>query len=182
MKTILEHYSPNIFQRLRWRLRSMRSSAKSWAVQKALDFVVWCERGSNYLKHTRREVPKWFRGAGPNRWMADGTLELLAVLSHQGHSGGSINFALKFFETMAKLEPWGPLTGAEEEWGEPYEAGGSRQNKRCSHVFKDADGRAYDSCGRIFREPDGSCFTNIDSRVFIEFPYQPKREYVDVQR
>ena len=57
---------------------------------------------------------------------------------------------------------------------------GRWQNIRCSHVFKDGDGRAYDSTGRIFREPNGCCYTSRDSRVYIEFPYTPKREYVEV--
>ena len=45
-------------------------------------------------------------------------------------------------------------------------------------MFKE-NGEAYDGEGRIFRDPDGSCFTSIDSRVPVTFPYVPKREYVD---
>ena len=153
---------------------------KSWLTQMALNLVVWLNKDSNYIKHARREVPSWFADEGPNRWIADGTVELLAVLSHQGHSGSSIGFALGFFTAMARFKPWGPLTGEEEEWGEPID--GTRQNKRCSHVFLGADGRAYDIDGRVFREPDGSCFTSIDSRVPVIFPYTPKAEYVDVER
>lgn len=157
-----------------WRL-------KSWLTQKALDLVVFLNRDSNYISHTKREVPEWFREkGGPNRWIADGTVELLAVLSHQGHSGGSIGFALKFFAEMAMLRPWGPLTGEESEWGEAYCFEGIQQNKRCGRVFRGADGRAYDSEGRVFREHDGSCYTGKDSRVYVTFPYRPKTEYVDV--
>ena len=153
---------------------------RSWATQRALDLVVWLNRDSNYISHTKREVPEWFKDEGPNRWIADGTVELLAVLSHQGHSGSSIGFALQFFSAMARFKPWGPLTGAESEWAEPYDDEGTQQNRRCGHVFRGTDGRAYDSTGKVFREPDGSCYTNRDSRVFIEFPYTPKTEYVDV--
>jgi len=53
------------------------------------------------------------------------------------------------------------------------------QNNRCSHVFKDADG-AWDIDGKIFTDPQGCSYTNRDSRVMIEFPYVPKREYVNV--
>lgn len=158
-----------------------KQSMKSKITQKALDLVVWLNRDSNYIKHAKREVPEWFKEEGPNRWIADGTVELLAVLSHQGHSGGSIGFALNFFKAMASFEPWGPLTGEDSEWGEPYDGEGTRQNRRCSHVFKKADGIAYDIEGRIFREPSGACFTNRDSRVEVTFPYTPKREYVDVE-
>lgn len=73
-----------------------------------------------------------------------------------------------------------PLTGGDEEWNEV--ADGVFQNKRCSHVFKQADrfdGKPYDIDGRIFREPNGCCYQNGESFVVIEFPYTPKREYVD---
>ncbi len=113
--------------------------------------------------------------------MAEGTIELLAVLSHQGHSGGSIGFAVEFFSTMARFKPWGPLTGEASEWAEPFDHEGTQQNIRCSHVFRNADGKSYDINGRVFREPSGACFTNGDSRVFVEFPYTPKTEYVDVK-
>ena len=163
---------------IRYKLLSVRYWLRHRITQKALDLIVWLNRGSNYISHTRREVPAWFREEGPNRWMADGTVELLAVLSHQGHSGGSIGFAVKFFSAMARFEPWGPLTGADSEWNDVGE--GTWQNKRCSHVFMDADGRAYDSQGKVFKDLDGSCYTNKDSRVFIKFPYTPAVEYVSV--
>jgi len=56
------------------------------------------------------------------------------------------------------------------------------QNNRVGHVFKEADGRVYDGEGRIFREPDGCCYASKDSRVYIEFPYTPVHEYVDVEK
>jgi hypothetical protein len=115
---------------------------------------------------------------GPNKWMRENILELLETFSKQGHSGSSAPYAIGLFEKLARFEPLGPITGADSEWVEVGE--GIWQNARCSHVFKGADGRAYDIDGRIFREPDGSCFTSGDSRVYIEFPYTPKREYVDV--
>ena len=152
---------------------------KHWVTQRALDLVVWLNRDSNYISHTKREVPEWFKDEGPNRWIADGTVELLSVLSHQGHSGGSIGFAVQFFSAMAQFKPWGPLTGSESEWAEPHDGEGTQQNIRCGHVFRGADGRAYDIDGKVFREPNGSCCTNRDSRVFIEFPYTPQTEYVD---
>lgn len=168
------------YKKLMYKIQSIRYSVRSWIIQKALNLIVWLNQDSNYISHTRREVPEWFKQEGPNRWMADGTIELLAVLSHQGHSGGSIGFALQFFSAMAQFKPWGPLTGDESEWGEVFDKIGSQQNKRCSHVFRDPDGRAYDINGKVFREPNGNCYTNRDSKVFIKFPYTPKTEYIDV--
>lgn len=165
---------------------SIRYRLKSWITQRSLNLVVWLNRDSNYIKHVRREVPDWFEDEGPDRWIADGTVELLAVLSHHGHSGGSIGFAVNFFKTMALFEPWGPLTGEDSEWTKlDYGEDVCYQNKRFSQVFKDADGRAYDSAGRVFREPDGMTFTRggeSGSRVYIDFPYTPKVEYVDVEK
>ena len=152
---------------------------KSWLTQRALNLVVYLNRDSNYISHVRREVPKWFAEGDdePNRWMADGTVELLAVLSHQGHSGGSIGFAVQFFSSMAQFKPWSPLTGEDDEWGKPYTDDGLQQNKRCSHVFRE-NGEAYDSQGKVFTDPDGCSFTSKDSRVLVTFPYTPKTEYV----
>jgi hypothetical protein len=38
---------------------------------------------------------------GPNRWLAEGTLELLKVFLEQGHSGMSAPFAIALFEKLA---------------------------------------------------------------------------------
>jgi hypothetical protein len=112
--------------------------------------------------------------------LGDAVMKMIEQFSEEGHSGFSASMAISMFERLARFEPLSPLTGKPDEWNEVAE--GQWQNRRCSHVFKDADGRAYDMDGRIFREPDGSCFTNSNSRVYIDFPYTPKREYIDVPR
>jgi hypothetical protein len=106
-------------------------------------------------------------------------LELIDVFEKQGHSGMSASVTIQLFTQLAKFEPLGPLTGEDDEWNEC--SPGIWQNRRCSHVFKEADG-AYDSNGRIFRDPDGSCYTSKGSRVPVTFPYFPKSEYVDVTK
>ena len=174
--------APPWYSHVNYRIRSfIRYTLRDWIAQRAINLVVWLNRDSNYISHVRREVPGWFSESGPNRWIADGTVELLAVLSHQGHSGGSIHFAIQFFKAMALFEPWGPLTGEESEWGEPYGEDGTRQNLRCSHVFMGRDGKAYDINGRIFREPNGNCYGSRESKVPVEFPYMPKTVYVGVE-
>lgn len=110
--------------------------------------------------------------------MGPAVLKLVEVFSDEGHSGMSASIAIAAFQKVANWEPLTPLTGADDEWSEV--GPDMWQSKRCSHVFKGADGQAYDSEGRIFREPSGACFTSRDSRVFITFPYTPTREYVDV--
>lgn len=109
-------------------------------------------------------------------------LEMVKLFAEEGHSGFSASYAVAVLEKLLRFEPLTPLTGADDEWNDVSNYGPEPcwQNRRCSHVFKGADGRAYDIEGRIFRQPDGNCFTSSESHVYIEFPYTPKREYVAV--
>lgn len=109
--------------------------------------------------------------------LGEATMKLIKVFADEGHSGFSAGMAVSIFEKLARYEPLTPLTGADDEWNEVGD--GEYQNRRCSHVFKGPDGRAYDSHGRLFREPNGGCYQNRDSRVYITFPYTPTTEYVD---
>lgn len=123
-----------------------------------------------------------------NAEMAICVLEILDVFEKQGHSGFSAGYIINILEKVMRFEPVTPLTGDDDEWRDVGALGGGirYQNKRCGHVFKDEDGQAYDSEGKIFWEwytsDDGerskSHYTSRDSRVYIEFPYTPKREYV----
>lgn len=113
-------------------------------------------------------------------------LKLLEVFSDEGHSGSSAPYAIDLFSKLAKFEPVVPLTGEDWEWTEVHD--GVFQNKRCSHVFKQADrfdGQAYDIDGIIFYdwytnengEKSKSYFTSRKSFVPITFPYTPTSEY-----
>lgn len=128
---------------------------------------------------------------GPNKWLAEGTLELLKVFAEQGHSGSSAPYAIALFQKLALWKPIVPLTGEDDEWNEIET--NMWQNRRNSSVFKDKDGQAYWAEGRVFWEwyshpdiddgkPYKTYFTNHESRVNIEFPWvQPdKPEYVFV--
>ena len=118
-----------------------------------------------------------------------GVMDLLRVFSEQGHSGSTAPYTINLFTKLAAFEPIVPLTGEDWEWSEVGE--GVFQNKRCSHVFKQAnrfDGQAYDIEGRIFWEwyidketgkRHKSHFTNSESFVPITFPYTPSKEYVE---
>lgn len=121
----------------------------------------------------------------PNAWMRDNLLQLLRVLSSQGHSGHSNAYLISAFAQLASFKPLGMLTGEDSEWvevGTEEDGGPLYQNKRCSSVFKGADGKAYNVEGRVFVDKNGAGFTNSNSRVWITFPYRPKTEYVDVNQ
>lgn len=155
---------------------------RDWRLRRLDRLLLVMEPDSNYVKHCRRELAKWFAEGSdsPNRWMADHMVRMLRLFAVEGHSGSSAPFAVAVFKELAMFKPWGPLTGAEDEWAEPHDHDGTQQNKRCGRVFRDRDGKAYDIDGRVFREPNGCCYTNRESRVYVEFPYTPTTEYVDV--
>jgi hypothetical protein len=143
----------------------------------------------SYEEHAKREfklmgyIPlEEEQEDGPNKWMQENILELLRVFYGQGHSGFSAPYCIDLFAKLALFKPILPLEGTDDEW-EPcagFDGNPSWQNIRYPQVFRDLDGRAYDSKGRVFREPDGCCYTNSNSRIYIDFPYTPKTEYVDV--
>jgi hypothetical protein len=114
-------------------------------------------------------------------------LKLLEVFDDEGHSGSTAPYAINLFKTLASFEPVVPLTGEDWEWTEVHD--GVFQNKRCGHVFKQADrfdGQPYDIDAIVWydyytNEQTGekvkSYFTNRDSVVPVTFPYTPQREY-----
>jgi len=139
---------------------------------------------SNYRKHAEMELQALGydlndKEDGPNKWIMENLFELLDVFEKQGHSGSSAPYCVNAFKKLALFELLSPLTGNDNEWNEVGD--NVWQNNRCSHVFKGKDGKAYDIDGKIFREPNGCCYTSKDSRVFIDFPYIPTSEYIDVK-
>lgn len=135
-----------------------------------------------------------------NTMMSDNIIQLLEVFAEQGHTGFSAPYCIDLFTKLANFKPLGPLTGADDEWAEVTRYNDEvplYQNKRCSHVFKDADG-AYDINGKVFwewaRRPLDEdepgypgihtykwSYTCRDSRVPVTFPYtipdEPIYEY-----
>jgi hypothetical protein len=159
----------------------------------------------SYKKHAELE----FKAAGwvnqDGSWncemqksICDEVVELIEVFSNHDHSGTTAPYAIDMFKKLASFEPLCPLTGEEWEWSDVSNYGCTitYQNKRCSHVFKDADGRAYDINGKVFWEwserpleedEEGypgvskfkSHYTSIGSKVYVDFPYTPSIEYIE---
>jgi hypothetical protein len=118
-----------------------------------------------------------------------GVLDLLNVFEKQGHSGTSAPYTLNMFQKLASFKPIAPITGEDWEWADVsgYGDGTRYQNKRCSSIFKDGDGNAYDIDGKVFWEwnvrEDGSpykfYYSNGGCHTPVTFPYTPgKREEV----
>jgi hypothetical protein len=152
-------------------------------------------KDNNYYKHAMQEFKAcgWLNDNGDFKdkmqmMICEHVLSLLDVFADEGHSGTTAPYAIGLFKSLASFEPIGPITGEDWEW---VEVGtGLFQNKRCGHVFKDVNvfnGQAYDMEGKIFydlrKDEDGeeykSCYTCIESRVPITFPYTPVKEYLE---
>jgi hypothetical protein len=124
-------------------------------------------------------------GEEMNDEMCQHILKIVDVFDEEGHSGFSAEYAIGILQKLLRWEPLSPLTGDDDEWknleNEGFQDKGF-QNKRCSRVFKDEKGgQAYDIRGKVFVNPDGVAFTSRGSRVYIDFPYVPKTEYVNVE-
>ena len=130
------------------------------------------------VNHAEAELEFLHNGEEMNELMRKQVLEMVSLFASHGHSGMSAGYAISLITPLLKQEPIGPLRGTDDEWVEVSE--GMFQNKRCSHVFKE-NGNAYDIDGKIFEEENGCCYTNRDSRVSVQFPYVPKREYIKVK-
>jgi hypothetical protein len=139
---------------------------------------------SNYKNYAIDELTRigmYGSGDEMNDMMCDHILKMVDLFAEEGHSGFSAGYAISILQKLLRFEPLSPLTGEDDEWCEVSD--GLFQNKRLSRVFKNGkDGQAFDIDGKVFVEPDGHSYTNRDSRVYIEFPYIPKTEYVNVEK
>ncbi len=136
---------------------------------------------SGYIKHFKNEIKLcgWTDENGNieddmQQLACSNVMDLLTVLSTQGHSGASYHYVVGLFTRASEFKPLSCLTGEPSEWNEV--SGNSYQNKRYGSVFKDhIDGKAYWIDGFIFEDPEGSRFTNKHSREYINFPWYPKK-------
>lgn len=99
-------------------------------------------------------------------------LSIIKTFSEQGHSGFSANYALNVLERLLRFKPISPLTGEDDEWVDTGH--GIKRNKRCSSVFKNADGTAHDIDGIAVSDNGGiTWFSSGRFRKEITFPYLP---------
>jgi len=144
---------------------------------------------SNMLEYAKSELDRIGMTEDGDEYNAMGRnaiLELVEKFAEQGHSGFSASYVTNCLEKLLRWEPLSPLTGEDSEWTLlEYDDETRYQNKRCSRVFKDFDGRAYDIEGKVFwdwytnedGEKSKSYFACKESRVYIDFPYVPTTVY-----
>lgn len=101
-------------------------------------------------------------------------LEVIEVLSNQGHSGMTAPYIMQYVKTLWEWKPLMPLTGEDDEWNYDPTSGNKvhLQNKRCSAVFKNLEtGKAYYSDGYVYSEPGSDCWYGCrESKKYIIFP------------
>lgn len=135
---------------------------------------------SNLMAHAERELGNAGLAGddGYDGMLVDAVLAHVRLFVDQRHSGFSAGMTVQILERLLQFEPLSPLTGADDEWV-PLDYGPdiAAQNVRCSHVFRRADGTAYDGEGRVFIDPDGDHLIGAGSRVDVTFPYTPTRVY-----
>ena len=147
----------------------------AWAILRGKDDTL--------VAHAKRELAQGLgeRSDSMDYAMAVHLVGMVRVFSAEGHSGFSASYAVAALKNLLGFEPLGPLTGGDDEWAVlDFDEHVAAQNKRCSHVFRRADGTAYDSEAVVFREPSGLCFVGKHSRRDITFPYTPQHVYADV--
>jgi hypothetical protein len=121
-----------------------------------------------------------------NGMMRKHILHMVKEFSDEGHSGFSGRYALNILSKLLEFKPLTPLTGEDDEWTDVGDMSGKPhwQNKRCSSVFKEADGSCYDIDGKVFWEwyknEDGqavkSYYSGYGCSTPVTFPYTPPKE------
>ena len=129
----------------------------------------------------------------------DEILNICEKFGNSGQSGGSAPYVASIISSTVKkllmFETISPLTGEDHEWSNVSNGPDDvlYQNKRNSAVFKDTSGVWYldaiiwtaDTPGESGNNWDTFSGTvqGIKSRQFVkEFPFTPKRFYIDVTR
>lgn len=149
---------------------------------------------SNYVEHAKLEFEQigyipldQEQEDGPSKWVQENVIELLEVLSKQGHSGCSIHRCVEYFTKLALFKPLSPIQCSDNEWCEVSD--NVFQNKRLSSVFKEKKGLPYYLHAIVWKDQHGYTFTgsvidsngnDIASRQFIKVPFTPKTFYIDV--
>lgn len=131
---------------------------------------------SNLIDYAKEELSKIYTEEvlkDPyNKFAYDSIITLVTTFSNQCHSGFTAPYVINTFERLAMFKPVTPLTGEVNEWVKVDDH--TWQNKRCSSVFKNDSGQAYDVDGKIFSSDGGKTwFRSSDSHVDITFPYTP---------
>lgn len=109
--------------------------ASLWAIRKV-------ERNSNYVKYAKREMAILSKQSGEKdkyqNLMTRCVVDLVSVISSQGHSGFSIHYLASVIEKLMLFRPLSNLRFTDDEFSKCYDD--TYQNNRDSRVFKRENG------------------------------------------
>ena len=148
-------------------MNKQHDNIESYSIPHHRSYLEWCENELSFL-HTGCDIDKA---------MHKHLMHMCKEFAEEHHSGFSAAYAANLLDRLFRWLPILPLTGGENEWVKVDD--NCYQNIRCSRVFKDKDGAAYDIKGKIFKDKEGYTYISKDSRVYITFPYVPKSEIVE---
>lgn len=136
---------------------------------------------------------------------ANEILALCEAFGRSGQSGGSAPYtATAISKAVKKLllqEPICPVTGVDDEWVDVAEMNGGEtlyQNKRCSGLFKETNGKCWYVDAIVKKIQDGTTWSGSfwlskedyltgdkskligSSQCVKSFPFEPKTFYIDV--
>lgn len=153
---------------------------------------------SNLVDHAKRELAAaglFDKDSDYNGMIGKAVVELMEVFAKQGHSGCSASMVSDLFNRLAGYEVITPLTGKDSEWNDISSMGENTlfQNNRNSAVFKNKNtGRSNYVDAIIWKTQTGDTYTGsaymsalqdkrIHSSQYVkDFPFQPKKFYIDV--
>lgn len=114
-------------------------------------------------------------------------MELMDVFGKQGHSGFSASYVVNLFKNLVEGKPLSPLTGDEDEWGEPLDWGRNgavvQQNRRYSALFRENRDNSTAHCvdDIVFSDNGGVTWFTSGAKAQkyrkpIKFPWMPPKE------
>lgn len=126
----------------------------------------------DYAESELRRIPK--DKYGMQEIINQNILDLVKLFSSQGHSGVSGRYVINALSRLLEYKPLNPLTGKDDEWGEPYGPDETQQNKRCSSVFRSKKELPHDIDAIAVSDNGGvSWFYCHLFMKEITFPYLP---------
>lgn len=126
----------------------------------------------DYAESELERIPK--DKYGTQEIINQNILDLVKLFSSQGHSGLSGRYVINALSRLLEYKPLNPLTGEDDEWGEPYGPDETQQNKRCSSVFRSKKEPPHDIDAIVVSDNGGeSWFYSHLFKKEIAFPYLP---------
>lgn len=123
------------------------------------EVIIESNEDSHLMAHAEREmrlVGLFDKDSDYNGDIAECVMDLIAVMSSHGHSGGSATMTLEIFAIVSQYKPLSPITSDPDEWFRPLDEGNTPsgdpinpvpmwQSKRDPSLFSYDGGQTWNS-------------------------------------